>query len=45
MEAIRAVVFFETACVINELEWKSRHKYKCEFERERECKCEENVGI
>ena len=37
MDAVRAVVVFEAACVINELEWKSRHKYKCEYAREYAC--------
>ena len=34
MDALRAVVVFEAACAINELERKSRHKYKCEYVRE-----------
>ena len=29
VDAVRAVVFFEAACVINELEWKPRHTRKC----------------
>ena len=31
VDALRAVVVFEAACAINELERKSRHKYKCEY--------------
>ena len=37
VDAVRAVVFFEAARATNELEWKSRHTYKCEYERECEC--------